>query len=458
MKIILIVMAVILAATAAGSGYYISSLNGQINGLEDELALNYAGLDQSLKDTAERLDTADAGLEEALVSSNTTLNDAIATVGGTLSEYKDTTDSQFQQVSGDIALNKSEITSLTGRVDKAEGTINSSALNSPQLYEKVHQAMVTISDGTNLMGSGFITDFVYEDNNLKLHDQLVVTAYHVVGGMSEIYITLDDGTTWLGNFLAGSEEADIALLRIMNTDAGHQLDYYYINNISVDLANSGTVKAGDPVFVVGCPYDYEDYRLGLEETINTGVISQVNRGGTVGDKYMADLLQFDAAANFGNSGSPLFNTKGEVIGVVIGRINPLLGDGISVAVASNLIQKVEECIDRSVTNWGKPLGMPGFEYKYPWTGITVVDIVPEVMWDSKNTITPGAQVTSVTGPGTDAGIKAGDIITGIDSLAVHDTDEFYSFLAEYDVGDSVVLTVERGGEILEITVVLEEKP
>jgi S1-C subfamily serine protease len=450
MKIVLMVMAVILAATAGGSGYYISSLNGHINHLEDELAFNYSGLDQSLRDTSARLDEADVSLGEALASSNATLNDAIAALGSTLGDYKETTDSKLTQLTIETFFNNNGITSLRGRVDNVESTVDRSVVNYQELYEKVHEATVAISDGTNLRGSGF--NIHYTANGYTIGNT-IVTAYHVVAGMKEIYMTLHDGTTWQGFFIAGSEEADIALLYFVSPDTEHHPG----DQTTLNLADSGSVRAGDPVFVIGSPDDNEDYRLGLRETINTGIISQIKRGGTVGDKYVADLLQFDAAVNFGNSGSALFNARGEVIGVVIGRINPLLGDGIGVAVASNLIQKVAECIDHSVTNWGMPNGYPFFKYKYPWTGITVKDIPPAVMWGVENSITPGAQVTSITGPGIDAGVNTGDIITEIDSRVVHDSDEFYSFLAEYDVGDSVVLTIERSGETLEITVTLGEK-
>jgi S1-C subfamily serine protease len=464
MKIILIIVSVILAATAGCSGYYIYSLSGQINDLEDELALNYSGLDQSLRDTAGRLDEADASLEEALASSNATLNDTIAVVSGTLGDYKETTDSQFTQLSGDILLNQSGITSLTGRVDGAESILDSSVLNSQALYEKVHEAMVTISDGTNLLGSGFLVSF-------PTGGKFVVTAYHVVKGapidwvkrgseilaFPKLYITLYDGSTWRAAFAARSEDADIAIIAV-----SWGLDMTPCNSDILPTVPLSTedVKVGDPIFVVGCPYDYEDYRLGLEETVNTGVISQINRGATVGDKYVADMLQFDAAVNFGNSGSALFNAKGEVIGVVIGRINPLLGDGMSFAVKSSQILKVWSKVTPG--EWG---GVSLYDeilspmYKYPWTGITVIDITPLEMFTNDNAQPAGAQVMSVTGPGADAGISTGDIITEIDSRVVHDTDEFYSFLIEYYApGDSIILHILRGTEELEITLVLEEKP
>jgi S1-C subfamily serine protease len=225
----------------------------------------------------------------------------------------------------------------------------------------------------------------------------------------------------------------------------------------VNIADSSKVRVGDPVFLVGCPGDYEDYRLGLKETLNTGVISQINRGATVGNKYIADMLQFDAAANFGNSGSPLLNSNGDVIGVVIGGISPLLGEGINMAVASNMIIKIESIIGPVDESKIFPLVGPGYVYKYPWSGITAKDITPLHAWLGDNAAI-GAEVKTVTPPASDAGIKAGDIITMIDGRLVTSSDEFYSFLAEYDVGDSVVLHVVRGTEELDITLELGEKP
>ena len=127
---------------------------------------------------------------------------------------------------------------------------------------------------------------------------------------------------------------------------------------------------------------------------------------------------------------------------------------MNMAVTSNLITKVKGCIEYAA-DWR---GTPVFEYKYPWTGITVQDITPEEIFEAKNTITRGTQVKSVIGPASVAGVEPGDIITMIDNQEVNNSDEFYSFIAEYDVGDSIDMHIVRGAEEIDTTLVLGEKP
>jgi S1-C subfamily serine protease len=174
---------------------------------------------------------------------------------------------------------------------------------------------------------------------------------------------------------------------------------------------------------------------------------------------MTNLLQIDAAVNFGNSGGPLFNSDGEVIGVVIARMDPRLGDGISFAVKSSQILKVWSKVTPGELG-GISLTAEAFSpmYKYPWTGLTVRDNTPLEMLTITHILTAGAKVTGVTGPAIGAGVQTGDIITMIDNHQVNNSDEFYSFLAEYYApGDTITLAIMRGEEELSITLELQEK-
>jgi len=469
MKIILIIVSVILAGVIGAGGYFIYSLSGQVNDLETRLGLKLAQsfneLENTLNETAGKLAEADFRLEGALASNNETISHAIADTNNSLTAYAASAGGRFTEIESDIMGANSQITNLQTIAEDTQNVLNSSVLQSQELYEKVHEAIVTISDGTHLLGSGFLVSF-------PTGGKFVVTAYHVVKGapvdwvqmesgvcaFPKLYITLYDGSTWQASFASRSEDADIAIMAA--TTRPDMTSYNSEALPTVTLSNSGDVKVGDPVFVVGCPDDYEDYRLGLEETINTGVISQINRGATVGNKYVADMLQFDAAANFGNSGSPLFNADGDVIGVVIGRINPLLGDGVSFAVKSSQIMKVWSKVIPG--EWGGIVLSDETQspmYEYPWTGLTIRDNKPNEMFTSDNTLPDGTKVISVTGPASTAGIMAGDIITMIDDLEVTNSDEFYSFLVEYYApGDSVILQIIRGEEELTITLEVQEKP
>jgi len=449
MKIILIVLSVILAGVIGTGGYFIYSLTGQIDDLETDLAQSFDGLENTLNETAGRLAEADDGLHEELVLTN----DALDGTKLSLTQYTETAGGRFTEIESDILGAGSQITNLQTFAEDTQNVLDSSVLQSRELYDKVHEAIVTISDGTHLLGSGFLVDESYTGNTTPIDSNMIVTAYHVVEGMTTIYITLQDGTTYHGVFMAGSKEADIAFL---SYSFGSGPDLEIPDLPSVDLVDSRSVNVGDPVFIIGSPGDDEESRLlGLEGTITTGVISQINRAATIGEIRTANLLQFDAAVNFGNSGSPLFNANGDVIGVVIARISPIIGDGIGMAVTSNMIQKIAKCIGAFR---GGSSGHPTIEYKYPWSGITAADISPEDVVTSNNIIVSGAKVTGISEPAM-GGIEVNDIITMIDNREVNNSDEFYSFLAEYYApGDSITLEIIRGEEELSVTLELQEKP
>jgi len=457
MKIILIVLSVILAGVIGTGGYFIYSLTGQINDLETELGLKLAQsvdeLNSTLSETAGRLDQVDTTLGDALALSN----DAIEEANASLAEYTTEAGGRFTEIENNIMGASYKITNLQTIAEDTQNILDSSVLQSRELYDKVHEAIVMISDGTHLLGSGFLVSFPGGAN-------YVVTAYHVVkgapivDGFPKLYVTLFDGTTWQAFFAARSEDADIAIISA-STRPEWPLDSWP-DFPSVELSNSVDVEVGEAVFVVGSPGDDEDSRLGLSETMTTGVISQINRGATIDGQYIPNLLQFDAAANFGNSGSPLFNSDGEVIGVVIARFNPLFGDGISFAVKSSQIMKVWSKFTLG-EDGGFHLTAEAFSpmYKYPWTGLTVRDTTPLEMLTITHTLTAGAKVTNVTGPASVAGLVVNDIITKIDDREVNNSDEFYSFIAEYySPGDTITLEITRGEEELSIMLELQEKP
>jgi len=157
---------------------------------------------------------------------------------------------------------------------------------------------------------------------------------------------------------------------------------------------------------------------------------------------VANLIQFDAAVNFGNSGSPLLNSRGEVIGMVIGRVDPNLGDGIYYAVSSNKVKKVADfLIDQG-------------SFDYPWLGVKIANLTPETVRARKLETINGVLVKEVITdtPAEAAGIKVDDIIVGIKGMAVWEVADLTSYLGEYTSRDEVV-TIEliRDGTKLELS-------
>jgi S1-C subfamily serine protease len=172
----------------------------------------------------------------------------------------------------------------------------------PELYAQLAQSVVTVradlADGKTSLGSGVIFDA----------DADILTALHVVTDATRITVTFADGSTYEAKIFARQPDNDIAGIRAL----GHPAQM-----VVATLGNPNTLNVGDDAIVIGNPF-------GLSRSLSTGVISGLHRSiqPPGADKPMTDLIQFDASVNPGNSGGPLFNRSGDVVGIVSGLANP----------------------------------------------------------------------------------------------------------------------------------------
>jgi S1-C subfamily serine protease len=345
-----------------------------------------------------------------------------------------------EQQAGEISALRAEMSAAgeetLARIDALDDELKGvavgmeqSAINAGQLYEEVSQSIVMISDGESVLGSGFVFDEVGH----------VLTNQHVVEGQDLIYIISADGYTTPAIIMGSCEYSDVAVLRQnLATPA-------FLSIPALTLADSTTVKVGEPVIVIG-------NSLNLPGTLTSGIVSQTNRIVEVtyesGSRGVANVIQFDAAINFGNSGSPLFNAKGEVIGMVTARIDPLAGDGIYYAISANKASRVAS----SLIEEGS--------FDYPWLGIEIANLTPkEAIAENLETVN-GLMVKTVmpASPAASAGVTVGDIIVAIDGIPVRDLGELVSYLGEYaSYGDKVTLTVRRYGAEIELTLTVGKR-
>jgi len=319
------------------------------------------------------------------------------------------------------------------------------------LYQQVIPGVVAIRTGTAL-GSGFMFD----------SDGHVVTNQHVVDGVSDVEVDFSSGYKAHGTVIGFDTDADVAVIKV---DAP-------ANEIHpLAIGDSSTLQVGQSVVAIGNPF-------GLSGTMTLGIISglgrtQLTHAAPTGGGFFstADIIQTDAAINPGNSGGPLFNMNGEVIGINqsirTDTFNQTTGNavnsGVGFSISINLIKRVVPVLIRD----GK--------YEYPYLGISSdsdLDLA-EIEALGLNTYT-GAYVVSVTpdGPADLAGIKAGDtptsnpnlnaggdIIIAFDGKPVNTFDELLGLLtSNKSPGDTVVLTVLRDGQPLDITVTLGKRP
>lgn len=424
-KLMIIILAA-LVLIAGGNGYFTYTLTQQVDQLESRIAVYQ-------EEQASALDAIGADLDDVRDETRT----GIGNIEGELDETRGTIDDVAKGVDSiDDRLTTAEsaiggITGQVGQLDErllaAETGLTGAVINAGDIYDTVARATVRITNGTATAGSGFIYDT----------SGRVITAYHVVDGLSPIYVIMYDGRISRASVSGFSETSDVAVL-LLDDNPGIT---------PVPLADSSQAKIGDPVVALGSPGD-GDNPLGLRDTLTAGIISQLNRYISLEDNAVANLLQFDAPVNFGNSGCALFDAHGEIVGLVIARIDAAVGDGIYWAVNSNKVSKVAESI---ITTGSFP---------YPWVGVGIQDLDPLLVEQMSLETTNGVLVTSVfaDSPAFTAGFRADDVIIAMDGISIRNIDELVSFLAElYSPGDTVVIDVIRNGSTVPLTVIVGER-
>ena len=270
------------------------------------------------------------------------------------------------------------------------------------------------------LGSGFVIDPA----------GLVVTNNHVIAEADEVRVTLHDDTTYEAEILGRDPATDLAVLRI---DPREPLP-------AVVWGDSDRARVGDWILVIGNPF-------GLENTVTVGIISA--RGRVINAGSYDDFLQTDASINRGNSGGPMFNLDGEVIGINTAIFSPSGGSvGIGFAIPTALAKPL---IDQLVT-YGRP--------RRGWLGVRIQTVTDEIAEGLGMTEARGALVAGVAedGPAKAAGIEAGDVILTFDGKPVAEMRRLPRLVAESSVGKEVEVEVWRRGALVRLQAVLGELP
>lgn len=344
------------------------------------------------------------------------------------------------------------ISTLQNSSEPSDASVRQEALVT--LFQTVNPGVVaikTIGAQAGSLGSGFVFDELGH----------IVTNYHVVEGSTQVEVDFVSGFKAYGTVIGTDLDSDLAVIKV---------DAPASELHPLPLGDSDQLQVGQTVVAIGNPF-------GLSSTMTVGIVSALGRTldslhqSTTGAVFTAgDIIQTDAAINPGNSGGPLFNLNGEVIGInrAIRTVNSTdtgepLNSGIGFAISSNIVRRVV------------PVLIQNGRYDYPFLGISSMDelTLPVIeALDLKSQI--GAYVTLVVpgGPADKAGIVAGteqtsidgllaggDLIIAIDGRPVKTFDELLRYLLGNKApGESVVLTVLRGEETLDITVTLDKRP
>ena len=263
------------------------------------------------------------------------------------------------------------------------------------------------------LGSGFVIS----------EDGYIVTNNHVIANADEIQIEFFSGETLDAEVIGTDALTDIALLKV---ESDNPLPF-------VTFGNSSEARVGDWVMAMGNP-------LGQGFSVSAGIVSA--RGRALSGSY-DDYIQTDAAINRGNSGGPLFNMDGEVVGVNTAILSPNGGSiGIGFAMSSNVVKNVIA----QLQEYG--------ETRRGWLGVRIQDVTEDVAEALGLQEARGALVTDVPeGPAAEAGMEAGDLILSFDGQEIEDTRELVRIVGETEVGSTVDVVVVRGDgeETLQIT-------
>jgi putative serine protease PepD len=319
-----------------------------------------------------------------------------------------------------VAVALSAVALFDGGPDEADLLATDGGRLAPTQVGRVYQAaapgVVSVQAGP-ASGTGFVVN----------RDGTLITNAHVVAGAETAQVSFGDSGRMVDAEVLGTDvSSDIAVLRV---DPG-----------SVDrlrpltLANSDRVRVGDAVVAVGNPF-------GLDRTATAGIVSAVGREIRAPDGFQIDhVIQTDAPINPGNSGGPLLDARGRVIGVntQIATGGTSSGNvGIGFAVPSNTVRQVLPALVR------------GERIERPFLGVT-----------SSPHPLGGAAVQGVTpgGPAASAGVRAGDVIVGVDGRTVRDPDDLSEIVSGLEPGDDVDVEVRRDGEERTFEAELGERP
>jgi len=262
-------------------------------------------------------------------------------------------------------------------------------------------------------------------------DGYIATNHHVIQGANKVEVTLHNGSKYAARIIGSDPSNDIAVIKIDAKDL-----------TTVTIGDSSTVSVGDLAVAIGNPLGQ------LGGTATSGIISALDRTLDV-EGTTLNLLQTDAAINGGNSGGGLFNSRGELIGIVESKASAVGVEGLAFALPIN---SVSEIINDFIENGGNTTTAE----PTPAVGIVISDVSEENA-QYYGLESAGVYIAQVTGQNAmEAGFQEMDRIVSFNGKEISSTNEFISLVRKCKVGDTVTIVVSRNGKLIEIKTVLEE--
>jgi S1-C subfamily serine protease len=267
----------------------------------------------------------------------------------------------------------------------------------------------------------------------------ILTDQHVVAGASKVTVNFNDGTSAPATIVGSDTGADLAVIRVQGVPASklHPLPF----------GDSSAAQVGDSVIAIGSPF-------GQRNTVTAGIVSATGRTITAPNQFtISNAIQTDAPINPGNSGGPLINGAGEVIGlndqIETNNTNGQ-GEGSSSGVGFATPSNSDVRIAREIIATGHAHNA--------WVGVSLDQTVQGGAGIAKGSTASGQQAIMPGSPAAKAGLQAGDIITAVNGTQVGSVNQFVATIASYAPGDTVTLTVNRGGQTKTLKLTLGSQP
>jgi S1-C subfamily serine protease len=384
----------------------------------------------------------------------------VCLVGGGLFGYL----GGYYSTSRQIDSLKSQVSTLETQISHLQSTQNQENQTTvvlennatvSQLYAQVKDSVVVIRAMmitqydffghpyySQVQGSGFVYTTDGQD--------VIITNYHVINSASNITVTFSNGDAYPATILGSDPYAELGILSVEAPESEY---------VPIEIVSSSSLQVGDPVMVVGTPY-------GLTGSMSIGYVSSLGRTlseETTGGYVIANVIQTTAALNPGNSGGPVLNYQGQVIGIATAIVED--SQSLGFAIPSNtILREISDLINT------------GSYTDHPWLGASGVDMSYEIAEEMNTNVTYGWLVAQVTagGPSEKAGLQGGtkqvnivdvtvviggDIIIAIDGTRITGIDNLSAYLEEYTLpGQTIDITIVRDNQTSIIPLVLESRP
>lgn len=310
----------------------------------------------------------------------------------------------------------------------------------PDIYDAVSSAVIGVLNYQEVSYFGRTITDVYASGSgfIVSSSGYVLTNAHVVEGAAYVTVLLADRTEIDAEIIGVDKETDIAVLRISADSL-----------TPVALGDSDSIRVGEYVLAIGNPLDSTK----LSNTLTFGIISAKSREITI-DNYTNTYIQTDAAINFGNSGGPLLNLNGEVIGMNSAKSvtagydaygNAISAEGIGFALPINKVKTIMQALitEGTVTR--------------PGIGITVTTVTDAIAEAKELPIGAWVQGVIEKGPADLGGVKANDVIVETNGIKITEQDQLVAIIQGLTIGDSLNVRVFRAGSYLDLTIIIADK-